>query len=348
MAIFKGFKNIQYPRYTVVCPQTGFTYDVRTMNVMETNRLKTSLTTPAKTPSLINKTLWESIEDKPEEIKTFQDFKKMTTLRDREALMYGLYHCTFGDQRDFDVNCSSCNKQQSIQVNLSKIFSMNAYPFSSSMIKSYQVAKAVDNEVMDPVIERKIAIVELKEKMKLDTKPIDAPDDENGIILGDKPDIKFVEDMEPEPKVERKEEKKSKYEESILEKTVDLELPISKVHAILRQPTLADEEELMGEIPFTRKKETDLVNETLVIKQFEEYDPGAKIPCQVITNRTDILYGYQTLPPMDKIKIFEVFQKEFGQYGIDLKAKYVCEACGEENETEVDIVVQFFRMVATS
>lgn len=352
MAIFKGFKNIQYPRYTVVCPQTGFTYDVRTMNVMETNKLKTSLTTPAKTPSLINKTLWESIEEKPNCVINFQDFKKMTTLRDREALMYGLYHCTFGELRDFDVVCNTCNHTQTIKVNISKIFSMNAYPFSSAMIKSYQVAKAVDEETMDPLIERKIATVELKEKLKLDTRPIDAPDDDDGIVIGDKPNIKYVEDEDPvveppEPEV-KIEPKKSKYEESILEKTIDLELPISKVHAILRQPTLADEEELMAEIPFTRKKETDLVNETLIIKQFEEYDPGAKVPFQVVTDRTDILYGYQTLPPRDKLKIFEVFQKEFGQYGIDLKTKFVCETCGEENDMEVDIVVQFFRMVATS
>ena len=328
MAIFRGFKNIVYPRYTVVCPQTGFTYDIRTMNVMETNKLKTSLTTPAKTPSLINKTLWESIEERPDCIQSFEDFKKKTTLRDREALMYGLYHCTFGDLRDFDVVCNQCSHSQTMKITLSKIFSMNAYPFSTPMIKSYQVAKAVDVDIADPIIERKIAITELKKKIELDNRPIDAPDDDDFVIVGEKSEeVKFVEEdlpQEPEPEVENK----SEYEESILDKTIDLELPVSKVHAVLRQPTLYDEEELMSQIPFTRKKETDLVNETLIIKQFEEYDPGAKVPCQVVTDRTDILYGYQTLPPMDKIKIFDVFQEQFGKYGIDLKSKYVCSNCG--------------------
>jgi len=226
---------------------------------------------------------------------------------------------------------------------------MNAYPFSTAMIKSYQVAKAVDNETSDPTIDRKIAMTEFKKKLELDNRPIDAPDDDDdGIIIGDKPnEVKFVEDdptIEPEPK----KEKKSDYEESILDKTIDLELPMSKIHVILRQPTLQDEEELMAQIPFTRKKETDLINETLIIKQFEEYDPGAKVPCQVVSDRTDILYGYQTLPSMDKIKIFDEFQEHFGKYGIDLKSKFVCSNCGEENDMEVDIVIQFFRMVATS
>lgn len=342
MGIFKGFKTMTYPKYTVVCPQTGYTFDVRTMNVMETNKLKTSLTTPAKTASTINKTLWESIEDKPEQIVTYEDFRKSTTLRDREALMYGLYHCTFGDQKDFTVSCNSCNHSQTVKITLSKIFSMNAYPFSVPMLYSYKIAKAVDENVHDPVIERKLVMNEVKRSIvELDDRPIDAPDDDDMTV-------KFVEEDEVIQKPELEESNIKQCEESILERTIDLELPISKVHVIIRQPTIKDEEDLMAEIPFVNKKDSDLIHETLVIKQFEEYAKGSKIPTQIVSDRGDILYGYQTLPPMDKIKIFDTYQEQFGQYGIELKSSYICDSCGEKNEMEVDIVSQFFRMVAVS
>ena len=124
---------------------------------------------------------------------------------------------------------------------------------------------------------------------------------------------------------------------------MNLELPISKVIAVLRQPTISDEESIMKSIAFAQKKQADLINETLVIKEFQHQAPGQRQP-QVINNREDILWGYQSLAPRDKLKIFEEFQKEFGKYGIDLKAHYTCGNCETDNDLDIDIVVQFFRM----
>jgi len=346
MPIFKGF-NIEYPHYTVVCPQTGYTYDVRSLNVMETEKLKGSLTVPAKTSALLNEMLWKSLVAKPNGITSFDNFKQETTLRDREALVYALYISTFGEDRDFDVRCRSCSKEQTIKINLSKIFSMEAYPVSMAMKNSYKVAKAVDDEVYDPIVENSILKNQKPEGMPAHLSNLEfGDDDDDGITLGSKPGQPKVEI----PKVEEKKEEKPEEEnnpDSILTKRIDLELPISKVHAILKQPTLIDEEKVLNSIPFAQRKQTDLMSETLIIDRFEQYELGAKVPSIIVADRNDVLYGYQTLPPLDKIEIYKKFRDTFGKYGIELKTGYVCSSCGESQELEVDIVVQFFRILAT-
>ena len=342
MPVFKGFQ-FDYPHYDVVLPQTGYFYDVRSLNVMETDKLKGSLTVPSKAPGHINKILWKSLVSKPEEIKTFEDFKKNTTIRDREALMYALYYSTFGDEREFNATCNKCRHSQLLKLKLSKLFSMVAYPISAAMKNTYKIAKAVDNEVYDLEIEKALNKPTYKKQpvgMPKDIADLEfADDDDDGIILGEKPNI-IKEEIEPVIP-------ESDDEDSILTKRIDLELPISKVHAIIKQPTLWDEERVMDAVPFAQKKQTDLLNETMVIEQFEQYKLGAKVPNLIINNREDILYGYQSLPSLDKIEIFKKFQDTFGQYGIELKTKYSCSECGEPQELEVDIVVQFFRLLAT-
>jgi len=343
----------EYPHFTVICPQTGNSFDVRTLNVQEVNQLKGSMMVQTKTPSLINKIIWNAIENNPDEIKDLETFKKMITLRDRESILYGIYCSTFGDEEEFKVTCRNCEHEEPIKVSMEKLFSMNAYPGSESLKNSYKIAKVSEDTEYDPEIE--IAIRNTtppngmpKEIAKFDYD-IDTPDDDDGIIVGDK-NIKYVDD-EPDikPQIINKQEEVhiSRYE-SILDKRVDVILPVSKVHAILKQPTLLDEEKALSSIVFAKKNQTDMINEIMVIERFEQYNVGDKIPSVIITEREDILYEYVNLPPRDKTEIFKKFHDEFGQYGIDLKTRYICSQCGESNELEVDIVVQFFRMVARS
>lgn len=344
----------EYPHFTVICPQTGYTFDVRTLNVQEVNQLKGSMMVQSKTPSLINKIIWGAIESKPDEIVDLNTFKQMVTLRDREAILYGIYCSTFGDEEEFKVVCKNCEHEEPIKVSMEKLFTMNAYPGSESMKNSYKVARVTGDADYDPEIEKEIAkdIAPPKGMPKDIAKfdyNIDDPDEDDGIIIGDKKGISYVDDEkeipEPEPK---KEETKVVGSGSILDKRLDIILPISKVHAIIKQPTLVDEENSLKSIAFAQKKQTDLMNEIMVIERFEQYGVGDKIPSVVISEREDILFEYEKLPPRDKMEIFNKFFDEFGQYGIDLKGRYVCSQCGESNELEVDIVVQFFRMVARS
>lgn len=347
----------EYPHYSIICPQTGFTFEVRTLNVSEVNQLKGSMMIQSKTPSLINKIIWGAIETKPDEIKDLETFKKMITLRDREAILYGIYCSTFGDEEEFKVTCRNCEHEEPVKVSMEKLFSINAYPGSESLQNSYKLARVTGDADYDPEIEKAIEDKEPpkgmpKEIAKFDYK-IDDPDDDDGIIIGNKK-IHYVEDEQEEKPVELKQDiKKQVVSEQgdftpILEKSLDIILPVSKVHAIIKQPTLFDEETSLKSIAFAQKKQLDLMNEIMVIERFEQYKIGDKIPSVVITDREDILFEYEKLPPRDKTEIFKKFYDEFGQYGIDLKTRYACSQCGESNELEVDIVVQFFRMVARS
>ena len=357
MGIFKGF-NIQYPRYSVLCPQTGFSYDVRSLNVAEVSKLKTSLTTPSQAPALISDVLWNAIESKPKFINNLIEFKKHTTLRDREALIYGLYQATFGDDREFSVTCRNCENVQLLKFKMSKLFSMNSYPGSETMMNSYKVAKIADPQVYDPEIEEELRKKEQIKNIPMRPEPKrDISEDEIDdldLALGKKPgeedQLEFVKEEEPTPPPIMNEEVEKPKEDvtSILNKKIEVTLPISKVVATIRQPTIMDEEEIISMVPFAQKKYSESLNETLVIEKFEEYVDKSKSPIQVVTEREDILIGYNSLPPQDKQKLFDEFQKHFGQYGIELKTNYICNKCDFDNSLDLDIIVQFFRMVGTS
>jgi len=115
----------------------------------------------------------------------------------------------------------------------------------------------------------------------------------------------------------------------------------------IRQPTIADEEEIMSTMGFSTKKNVDLIQETMIIEKMEQRDASGKV-LEKAETRSDVLLGYQSLPPKDKEKIFDEFKDKFGKYGIELKGGYLCGKCGADNDIEIDIVIQFFRMVGLS
>ena len=127
-----------------------------------------------------------------------------------------------------------------------------------------------------------------------------------------------------------------------------VKLPISGIIAILRQPTINDEFQILNDVPFLQKKQTEIINETMIIKRFEEHDPDQKRPAYKIENREDILKGYRSLPNLDKKEIYDRFKEYFADYGIEIKTNWDCLDCGAENDMEINIVSQFFRMVSVS
>lgn len=143
---FEGFKTYSYPVYTVVCPQSGFTFEMRTMTVKEFTMLKSSLATSNRIAMIVNDSLWNTIVKKPEVIKTYDDFLQMTTLKDREALCYGSYIITFGEEKFYSPFCQYCEAQVNLKVNLTEGFSINNYPYSIANIASYRVSNSIKNE----------------------------------------------------------------------------------------------------------------------------------------------------------------------------------------------------------
>jgi hypothetical protein len=132
---------------------------------------------------------------------------------------------------------------------------------------------------------------------------------------------------------------------SILDATFDVTLPVlSNVFATIRQPTLKDEQEAM-KLAGSNSKLLDVLTETLIIKSIvENVDNGDS---KVYSSREDVIDAYRALPPNDKKYIFKQYGEKLGIYGIELKMRSSCAHCGEEDEVDLDLVDNFFRMVHT-
>jgi len=126
--VFKGFINVKYPEYEVITPQTKLSFNVRSLNVREEERMKGSLMTPTKITEHLNKCIFESITTKPDSVTNLEEFLRTVTLKDRDALLYGLYHITYGEVRNYEVRCSSCRNEYPITVEISSTFNFTAYP----------------------------------------------------------------------------------------------------------------------------------------------------------------------------------------------------------------------------
>jgi len=258
---FTGF-DLKYPEYEVTTPQTKLTFNVRSLNVSEEERMKGSLISPNKITEHLNKCIYETIVKKPASIKDFEGFLKSLTLKDRDALLYGLYHITYEEVRNYDITCSACNKQYPVTIAASDTFNFNMYP-----------------------------------------------------------------------------------DKDILKKQTKKELPVSKgVSVTLKQPTLWDELTAIKNLGSRPGSSIELITETLIIQSFEQDMPDSKEP-KTYTERVDILDAYLSLPARDKRIIHETYNEEFGKYGVDLKMKSFCPHCSAEEDVEIDLVSQFFRMV---
>jgi len=144
--MFKGF-DIKYPEYEVLTPHTKLSYNLRSLNVQEEEKLKGSLLSPIKINEHLNKCLFDAMTVRPPTIPDYDTFLKNTTLKDRDAILYGLYHITYEDIRNYDVICGSCNKEYSVTVKASATFNFNAYPGDDVLTKEVSVPLPVSKGV---------------------------------------------------------------------------------------------------------------------------------------------------------------------------------------------------------
>ena len=259
--MFKGF-DLNYPEYEVITPHTKLAFNVRSLNVSEEEKMKGSLVSPNKITEHLNKCIYETIVKKPAAIKDFKDFLGACTLKDRDALLYGLYHITYEEVRNYDITCSSCGKTYPVTIKASDTFQFNMYP----------------------------------------TK-------------------------------------------DVLKKQVKQALPVSKgITAVIKQPSLLDEMNAIKNLSNRPGSSIELITETLIIDKFEQDVTESTKPV-VYSDRSDILDAYLTLPARDKRVIHEAYNEAFGKYGVDLKMKTFCPHCSAEEDVDIDLVSQFFRMV---
>jgi hypothetical protein len=150
---FTGF-NTKYPEYEVITPQTKLSFNVRSLNVQEEENLKGSLVTPMKVAEHLNKCLYDVITKKPDSIKDYDNFLRTLTLKDRDALLYGLYHITYEDIRNYMVKCGKCGKEHAVTVKASDTFNFIAYPgeniLSQRILVKLPITKTVSAIVKQP------------------------------------------------------------------------------------------------------------------------------------------------------------------------------------------------------
>ena len=143
---FTGFKA-PLPEYEVITPQTKLSFTVRSLNVQEEERLKGSLMTPTKVTEHLNKCIYDSIANKPENIPDYNTFLKQVTLRDRDALLYGLYHITYEEIRNYEIKCGSCGYKYPVTVKASSTFNFTPYPADNILTKKKKVKLPVSKGV---------------------------------------------------------------------------------------------------------------------------------------------------------------------------------------------------------
>jgi|GEM_PF-1052032 len=154
---FVGFSDIKYPEYEVITPQTHLSFTIRSLSVQEEENMKGSLMTPVKVTEHLNKCIFDALVKKPDGIVDFRDFLKQVTLKDRDALLYGLYHITYEEIRNYDVRCGSCKKEYPITVKASDMFSFTSYPGNDVLDKKVKldlpISKGITAYIKQPTLQ---------------------------------------------------------------------------------------------------------------------------------------------------------------------------------------------------
>jgi hypothetical protein len=136
--VFNGF-NIKYPEYSVITPHTLREFTLRTLTIEDEEKLKGSMLTPNKLAEHLNEVIYQCIVKKPDDINTFNDFLTKLTIKDRDALMYGLYHVTYKDIQNYDVTCTSCNFINTVKINFLKSFKAEMWSKNSPDIIEQEI-----------------------------------------------------------------------------------------------------------------------------------------------------------------------------------------------------------------
>ena len=143
---FMGFHS-KFPDYEVITPQTHLSFTVRSLTVQEEEKLKGSMMTPSKITEHLNRCIYESIVQKPEVVTDYKTFLKNVSMKDRDCLLYGLYHITYDEIRNYEVRCSNCRKEYQVTVQASSTFNYNSYPGEDIFSKRCEIALPVTKGV---------------------------------------------------------------------------------------------------------------------------------------------------------------------------------------------------------
>lgn len=355
--------TITNPVYSINLPQTGFAYDIRGLTTSEMFAMRSSFQTKIQALISTNKTLFDCAIQRPPNVKTLEDFKKTTTVADRDSLFYALYIMTFGEIRDFSVTCSnsSCKQNQNIKLDLSKMLSFENYPYSTNLKESYKTSKALNKKTIDEEMEKIISL-----EKTLSTPPAGMPEhlarmeprfkeyfekldkereaakkgntkkNKNTAQQQELEELKIMEDL-PVDNIEYNNNM------SILNRKIRFKLPISNITVTYHAPTLEFEEDILQNLKYLDRQQVNLVQESMIISSIEQEEPDHSIIA--VTNRNDILEIYNNIHINDRQALIKDYHENFGKYSLALRYNWHCNSCQQENLAELNISALFFRAV---
>ena len=166
---FTGF-NLKYPEYEVITPQTNLSFSLRSLNVQEEERLKGSLVTPHRITEHLNKCIYEAMSKRPDSVKDYDSFLRICTLKDRDALLYGLYHVTYEEIRNYDVTCASCRKDFPVTIQASSTFNFTLFPHKEILKKRIRVSLPM-SEGVTAIIKQPSMLDEIEALNSLSSRP---------------------------------------------------------------------------------------------------------------------------------------------------------------------------------
>jgi len=191
--MFKGVK-IQVPEIEVLCPQSKNKFRVRSLSLGEEANMKSSLLASNGPISIkLNEIIYNSIAD--ENKPTFDEFLKITSTRDRDALLLGLYQITYGDEyilENYQCVNPRCQKTYNLRTKLSKGFNINAYKGKENLLEKevpVELAEGVIAYVHQPTLDyeksvyEKLAENDLLTPLYLKISKLDVTNEDGNYIL---------------------------------------------------------------------------------------------------------------------------------------------------------------------
>lgn len=193
--IFAGY-NIKYPEFEVITPQRKQSFTVRTMTTSEEEQLKGSILTPNTIAEHLAQVLWNCIIKKPDYIKTYDDFIKMVTLRDRDCLVYGLFVATYKDTQGFSFTCPECGFKNKVKINMEKGFTYQMWDQQTDCLSTkteipLEILKGVKCILKVPVI---------SDEIELSKKSLEISQEDSQLMT----DLLMVKCFELPPTIEKK------------------------------------------------------------------------------------------------------------------------------------------------
>lgn len=176
---------IKYPTYEVILPQTGVRLLIRSMQVSEEEKLKTSLVSRSKFSALISEICWGVIENKEVYDNDLVKFGKSLTLKDREALMFGIYHASYGGQVEIDHTCTSCGDTVHPSLEMAKIFSAEPYLESENILEK-RIEKQLDVEGLKVVVRQPTVYDEINVQSSIESSNSIGGDTQLELMIIDK------------------------------------------------------------------------------------------------------------------------------------------------------------------